>query len=54
LALSFFSSFQVVDDDADSLRGNLWKRLTSEDPHLTKYERLKIRQFLEAFQDDEQ
>ncbi|KAE7997105.1 hypothetical protein FH972_001767 [Carpinus fangiana] len=45
---------QVVDDDADNLRANLWKRLTSEDPHLTRDERLKIRRFLEAFPDDEQ
>jgi hypothetical protein len=45
---------QVLDDDPDSLRAILWKRLTSDEPHLTKDERLKIRQFLEAFPDDEQ
>jgi hypothetical protein len=45
---------QVVDDDAESLRANLWKRLTSDDPDLTKNERLKIRQFLEALPDYEQ
>ncbi|XP_062156171.1 phosphoglucan phosphatase DSP4, amyloplastic [Alnus glutinosa] len=45
---------QVVDDDAESLRANLWKRLTSDDPDLTKNERQKIRQFLEALPDYEQ
>lgn len=45
---------QVLDDNAEGLRANLWKRLTSDDTGLTKDERLKIRQFLQAFPDDEQ
>jgi hypothetical protein len=33
---------QVVDDDTESLGANLRKRLTGEDPHLTKDERLNL------------
>ncbi|KAG6665560.1 hypothetical protein I3843_02G146900 [Carya illinoinensis] len=43
---------EVVDDNPESVRGELRKRLTGDDPDLTKDERLKIRQFLEAFSDD--
>lgn len=52
LPISFVSPLQVVDDSSESLRGELRKRLTGDDPDLTKVERLKIRQFLEAFSDD--
>lgn len=44
---------QVVNDDASGTRAALRKRLTSDDPSLTKNERLKIRQFLEACPDEE-
>ncbi|KAF5467000.1 hypothetical protein F2P56_016876 [Juglans regia] len=44
----------VLDDNPDSLSAVLRKRLTGDDPGLTKDERLKVRQFLEAFPDDEQ
>ncbi|KAI4382675.1 hypothetical protein MLD38_008611 [Melastoma candidum] len=40
---------QVVCDDPTTVRGALRKRLTSEDPDLTKDERQKIRQFLESY-----
>ncbi|XP_041001309.1 phosphoglucan phosphatase DSP4, amyloplastic-like [Juglans microcarpa x Juglans regia] len=43
---------EVFDDNPESLSGELRKRLTGDDPDLTKYERLKIRQLLEAFSDD--
>ncbi|KAF5466999.1 hypothetical protein F2P56_016875 [Juglans regia] len=45
---------EVLDDNPDSLSAVLRKRLTGDDPGLTKDERLKVRQFLEAFPDDEQ
>ncbi|KAB1218985.1 Phosphoglucan phosphatase DSP4, amyloplastic [Morella rubra] len=45
---------QVLDDNTDSVSAVIRKRLTSDDPDLTKEERLKIRQFLEAFPDGEQ
>ncbi|XP_041022046.1 phosphoglucan phosphatase DSP4, amyloplastic-like isoform X2 [Juglans microcarpa x Juglans regia] len=44
----------VLDDNPDSLSAVLRKRLTGDDPDLTKDERLKVGQFLEAFPDDEQ
>lgn len=49
-----FSFLQVLDDNTDSVSAVVRKRLTSDDPDLTKEERLKIRQFLEAFPDGEQ
>ncbi|KAG6734294.1 hypothetical protein I3843_01G256800 [Carya illinoinensis] len=45
---------EVLDDNPDGLSAVLRKRLTGDDPDLTKDERLKVRQFLEAFPDDEQ
>ncbi|XP_041022039.1 phosphoglucan phosphatase DSP4, amyloplastic-like isoform X1 [Juglans microcarpa x Juglans regia] len=45
---------EVLDDNPDSLSAVLRKRLTGDDPDLTKDERLKVGQFLEAFPDDEQ
>ncbi|XVE68734.1 hypothetical protein DITRI_Ditri09bG0093100 [Diplodiscus trichospermus] len=44
---------QVVDNDPSSVNAATRKRLTSEDPDLTKEERMKIRQFLEAYPDEE-
>ncbi|KAK9283915.1 hypothetical protein L1049_012170 [Liquidambar formosana] len=44
---------EVFNDDPNSTDAAVQKRLTSDDPYLTKDERLKIRQFLEACPDDE-
>lgn len=43
---------QVTDDDPDSITATLRARLTSNDPNLTTSERLQIRQFLEAYQQE--
>ncbi|XVE99170.1 hypothetical protein REPUB_Repub03eG0174200 [Reevesia pubescens] len=43
----------VVDNDPNNVNAAVRKRLTSEDPDLTKEERSKIRQFLEACPDEE-
>ncbi|XVF82977.1 hypothetical protein PTKIN_Ptkin16aG0095700 [Pterospermum kingtungense] len=43
----------VVDNDPSSVNAAIRRRLTSEDPDLTKEERMKIRQFLEAYPDGE-
>ncbi|XP_007010098.2 PREDICTED: phosphoglucan phosphatase DSP4, amyloplastic isoform X1 [Theobroma cacao] len=43
----------VVNNDPSSVNGAVRKRLTSEDPDLRKEERLKIRQFLEAYPEEE-
>ncbi|XP_058207708.1 phosphoglucan phosphatase DSP4, amyloplastic isoform X3 [Rhododendron vialii] len=43
---------QVTDDDPDSITAALRARLTSNDPDLTTSERLQIRQFLEAYQQE--
>ncbi|KAF3434119.1 hypothetical protein FNV43_RR25222 [Rhamnella rubrinervis] len=45
---------QVVDDDSSSVDATLRKRLTSDDPDLTTEERLKVRQFLEAYSDSDE
>lgn len=50
---SFFTFIQVADDDLSSDNATIRKRLTSDDPDLTTDERLKIRQFLEAYSDGE-
>lgn len=44
---------QISDDNPDGFNAALRKRLTANDPDLTKNERLIIRQFLEACPDDE-
>ncbi|KAH7537029.1 phosphoglucan phosphatase DSP4, amyloplastic [Ziziphus jujuba] len=44
---------QVLDDDPSTANATLRERLTGDDPHLTSVERQKIRQFLEAYSDDE-
>ncbi|XP_039022914.1 phosphoglucan phosphatase DSP4, amyloplastic-like isoform X1 [Hibiscus syriacus] len=43
----------VVDGDPSSGCGEVRKRLTSDDPDLTKEERMKIKQFLESYPDEE-
>ncbi|XP_022743725.1 phosphoglucan phosphatase DSP4, amyloplastic isoform X2 [Durio zibethinus] len=43
----------VVDNDPSSINAAVRKRLTSEDPDLTKEEREKIRQLLESYPDEE-
>ncbi|OMP07014.1 hypothetical protein COLO4_07701 [Corchorus olitorius] len=43
----------VMNNDPSSVNATVRQRLTSEDPDLTKEERLKIRQFLEAYSDEE-
>ncbi|EOY18911.1 Dual specificity protein phosphatase family protein isoform 5 [Theobroma cacao] len=43
----------VVNNDPSSVNGAVRKRLSSEDPDLRKEERLKIRQFLEAYPEEE-
>lgn len=44
---------QVLGDDHSSVGAALQSRLTADDPDLTKDERLQIRQFLEAYPDEE-
>lgn len=44
---------QVSDEDPNSLTAALWKRMMGSDSDLTKDERIKIRQFLEAYPEDE-
>ncbi|KAG8651782.1 phosphoglucan phosphatase DSP4, amyloplastic isoform X2 [Manihot esculenta] len=44
---------QVLADNTDSINAEIRKRLTGDDPELTPDERLKIRQFLETFPDDD-
>lgn len=44
---------QVLADNTDSISAEIRKRLTGDDPDLTADERLKIRQFLETFPDDD-
>ncbi|KAF5453386.1 hypothetical protein F2P56_028291 [Juglans regia] len=48
----YINNYMEVFDDNPEISGELRKRLTGDDPDLTKHERLKIRQFLEAFSDD--
>ncbi|XP_022765509.1 phosphoglucan phosphatase DSP4, amyloplastic-like isoform X3 [Durio zibethinus] len=43
----------IVDNDPNSVSAVVRKRLTSENPDLTKEERLKIRQLLESYPDEE-
>jgi len=45
---------QVSDDNPDGFNANLRRRLTGDNPDLSKDERLKIRQFLESVPDEEQ
>ncbi|MCI29231.1 phosphoglucan phosphatase DSP4 chloroplastic-like, partial [Trifolium medium] len=42
-----------VIDDADGDRASLRDRVTGDDPDLTKDERIKIIEFLEAFPDED-
>lgn len=42
---------QVVNSDPNSGNGEVRKRLTSDDPDLTKEERIQIRRFLESYSD---
>ena len=52
--VSFFSIlYDQVLEDPGSVRGSIRKRLTGDDPDLTRDERLAIRQFLEACPEDE-
>ncbi|XP_039012046.1 phosphoglucan phosphatase DSP4, amyloplastic-like isoform X1 [Hibiscus syriacus] len=44
----------VVDSDPNSGYGAVRKRLTGDDPYLTKEERMKIMQFLESYPDEEE
>ncbi|KAJ8759126.1 hypothetical protein K2173_004133 [Erythroxylum novogranatense] len=44
---------QVHEKDEDFITASTRKRLTGDDPYLTRDERLKIRQFLETHPDDE-
>ncbi|XVF82049.1 hypothetical protein PTKIN_Ptkin16aG0012000 [Pterospermum kingtungense] len=43
----------VVNNDPNSVNAAVQKRLASEDPDLTKEERMKRRQFLESYSDEE-
>lgn len=45
---------QVLGDATDSISAGIRKRLTGDDPVLTKDEQLKIRQFLETYPDEEE
>lgn len=53
VSLFGFHFIQVLDDDPSTANATLRERLTGDDPHLTSVERQKIRQFLEAYSDDE-
>ncbi|KAL6980272.1 Phosphoglucan phosphatase DSP4, chloroplastic [Sarracenia purpurea var. burkii] len=46
-------SCTVSDDDPNSITAALRKRLMGDDPDLTKDEQIKIRQFLEAYPEEE-
>ncbi|KAF1860619.1 hypothetical protein Lal_00021664 [Lupinus albus] len=48
------NNYIKVLDDPNSIRSSLWDRLTGDDPDLTKDERLRIREFLEACPNDSQ
>ncbi|XP_020222556.1 phosphoglucan phosphatase DSP4, amyloplastic [Cajanus cajan] len=48
------NNFIQVLDDSSSVRASLRERLTSDDPDLTKDERLRIKEFLEACPDEDQ
>ncbi|CAL0321236.1 unnamed protein product [Lupinus luteus] len=48
------NNYVKVLDDPNSVRSSLWDRLTGDDPDLTKDERLRIREFLEASPNDNQ
>ena len=45
---------QIFDDDKGSVNGVLRKRLTGDDPVLTREDRLKIRKSLETLPGDEE
>lgn len=47
------SFMQVLDDDHSSAGAALRNRLNADDPDLTRDERLQIRQYLEAYPDEE-
>lgn len=56
LELPFFdftTCQQVLDDNPDSISAAVRNRITSDDPDLTSDERLIIREFLEAYPDEE-
>ncbi|KAK7343930.1 hypothetical protein VNO77_13062 [Canavalia gladiata] len=46
------NNFIQVLDDTSSVRASLWERLAGDDPDLTKGERLRIKEFLEACPDE--
>ncbi|OIW01717.1 hypothetical protein TanjilG_05170, partial [Lupinus angustifolius] len=48
------NNYVQVLDDPNSVRSSLWDRLTGDDPDLTKDERLRIREFLQASPNDSQ
>ncbi|CAN1328524.1 Phosphoglucan phosphatase DSP4, amyloplastic [Linum perenne] len=48
------NNYVEVIDEGDSDRAELRKRVLSDDPYLTRAERLKIREFLEAQPDEEE
>ncbi|XP_061998374.1 phosphoglucan phosphatase DSP4, amyloplastic isoform X1 [Rosa rugosa] len=47
------NNYVQVEDDPNSVNAIIRKRLMGDDPDLTTHERLKIRQFLEAYRSDE-
>ena len=42
-----------MNNDPNNVNATVRRRLTSEDPELTKEERVKIRQLLESYPDEE-